>query len=69
MGSGVGLDPVFLISSVIGIHLLQRPFCMCTCRMQDVDMLTTVLSNTEGYLYEYQPDQEYLKQKEIHIPL
>jgi len=36
MGSCVGLDPVFLISSVIGIHLLQRPFCMCTCRMQDV---------------------------------
>ena len=52
MGSGVGLDPVILMSSVIGMRLLQRPFCMlCTRRMQDIDMLTTVLSNAEGYLY------------------
>jgi hypothetical protein len=54
MGSGVGLDPVILMSSVIVMRLLHRLFCvLCTCRMQDIDVLTALLLNTEGYLYEY----------------
>jgi hypothetical protein len=53
--SGTSLDPVMLMSFVIGMQLLQSHFYVCCihmCRTQITDMLAAVLSDSEVYLCE-----------------